>query len=336
MKVNRNDFLNILQKMRPATSSKGIVEDLSCFLFQNQMIYAYNDKLCIGHHSPIQLDNVSIPASELIKIIQGMSSDEVTIGTQDGVMLIVGGRMKARLNIIQSKLTELIPDTSNNEWKKVPADFWDGLLLSLFSASKDMSVPFLNAVYVDDSRIISSDNFRISRFQLSSPIGASFLLPLGAAVELQSFSDLTEYSLNDGWVFFRRGAGGDCIFCARLVSADFPNTDQFFDSIPAPDFELPASIRDGILLCDVLSDENQIDKKIDLSFFGGEIICRGEGRKGSVEFSVEASVPDGVEFSVNPVFLSHVLAHSTTASVSDGKLIFSSGEQFIHIMALVE
>lgn len=337
MQANRTALIDTLKRIQPALSTKGIVEEMNCFMFKDGMVYGYNDKLCIGHQSPVPLTGCSVPAAELVKIVQGMTDESIDLEHNDEKQLlnISGKAVQAKLKTIRSALIESIPDTTKNEWAALPAGFMEGVDLCLFSASKDMSVPFLNCLNISGNTVVSSDNFRISRYEMGGEIVDAFLLPLSAAVELSAIGGFDQYALNEGWVFFRTPAE-DIIFCARLVEASYPDVASLFDIAEEETFELPAAIKDGITICDVLSDMDALDKRIQLTLSGDTVICKGEGSKGWVEHRVEGvSVPDGLTFDVNPVFLTSVLGHSTSAQVADGKLIFRSGN-FTHIMALPE
>jgi DNA polymerase III sliding clamp (beta) subunit (PCNA family) len=337
MHVNRKELIDTLKKIQPALSTKGIVEEMNCFMFKDGMVYGYNDRLCIGHRSSISLSGCSVPAVEFVRIIQGMTDASIDIEHNDEKQLlnISGKSVQAKLKTIRSALIESIPDATKNKWTALPGGFMEGVDLCLFSASKEPSVAFLNCLNISGSTVVSSDNFRISRYEMQEEIGVAFLLPLTAAIELSSIGGFDQYAVNSGWVFFRT-AKEDIIFCARLVEAEYPDVAALFD-IPEEDtFELPASIKDGIAVCDVLSDMEAIDKRIQLTLAGTSVICKGEGSKGWVEHRVDGvAVPDGLTFDVNPVFLAHVIDRSTSAQVANGKLIFRSGN-FTHIMALPE
>ncbi len=335
MQANRNELIDVLRKVQPALSTKGIIEEMGCVMFSGGMIYGYNDKLCIGHRSPAALDGCSVPAAELLKILQGIDDEQVELAhnAEKRLLSIGGGAVQAKLKTLPSELVQSIPDASAFTWDTLPADFLDGLRLCMFAASRDMSVAFLNCVNVDEDLILATDNFRISRYQMTGAI-TPFKLPLAAAVELDAIGGFTEYAVGAGWVFFRT-TGADVIFCARAVEADYPDTSALFDIAPGEEFDLPLDIRDGIKVCTVLSDQDAIDRRIKLTMTEAEVICRGEGSKGWVEHRVAGSGLPEVEFDVNPVFLDHVLQHSTTARVLDGKMVFRSGA-FTHIMALPE
>ena len=306
-------------------------------MFQDGMVYGYNDKLCIGQPGPAGLTGCSVPAVELMKILQGMPDQmiEISHNEEKHLLSLSGQTVQAKLKTIQSTLIQSIPDASENQWKILPIDFMEGLRLCLFSASKDMSVVFLNCLNINGDTITSSDNFRISRFQMRGSVEDAFLFPLSAAIELTAIDGVTEYSINEGWVFFRTGQAG-LLFCARLVEAEYPDTSALFDIDAGEEFELPSTIKQGLDVCDVLLDVDSIDKKIHITLSNDEVLCRGEGGKGWVEHRVLCSgLPAGLEFDVNPVFLNHVLDHSTSAQVADGKLVFRS-DNFTHIMALPE
>lgn len=333
MKKNKQEMLDVLQTIRPAVSKKAIVEQMDCFLFTGKHVYAYNDKISIG--IPLKTDFiVGVPSDELYAVLQKCPGEEIEFElTEDGTLSISSKKFRAGIRVVEGSLMDSLPDKLMDEveWHKVPEGFVEALNLCSFSAAKDASVVFLNCVSIQKDKIVSSDNYRISKYELKQKMNHEFLLPLSSVIELCKIGGFTEYAIHEVWALFKNKEG--VIFNSRMIQSQYPDTSELF-AVKGQRFKFPESIVPAIDACGVFADPVMIDSRLTIKIGDQKISCRSENEKGWAEYDLEAdSKVDDLQFEINPTFLAAILKHATTVVHGENRLLFRSGA-FQHVVAL--
>jgi hypothetical protein len=195
-----------------------------------------------------------------------------------------------------------------------------------------MSMGILYCIHVNKKKLYSSDNYRISRYELSKEIGDTFLIPAKSAEEVSKFK-VTEYLLDESWVHFKSDTG--VIFSCRIVNGVYKDVDRFFE-VEGKEFTLPENIKKYVDSSLVMADgKREFEKKIEMTISKDQIILRGETETGWIESKVpcQLDLEESFKVTINPVFLNEVLNKSTSIIVREGRALFKS-ENFQHVMVL--
>ena len=334
MKINRDELLKILEAVSPAIGKKDMQEQLSGFLFTGDDIVTYNEQLCIKY--PFETDFVcAISSEEFYKVLKGIEEETVDINEKGESLTIESVKTRAKLNTFleDEGILKSIKSINDGEfkWKTLPEEFIKALSLCLFSVSKDISQGVLTCVCIGKGKLFSSDNYRISMYELEE-IDDSVLLPLGPASELVKFN-VKEYCRSDSWIHFKTDNG--VIFSSRIVNEEYPDCLPFFKLEGGSRLRMPKALKGAVDAITFFAEgENDLDKKITVSFKEDSIFCTGEGRNGWVEKKVPIKYKkDDISFIINPVFFSQILNSITSVTLTKEKALFKSGN-FKHVIAL--
>lgn len=334
MKVNREEFLQALNKIKAGLSNKGIVEEAACFIFDGKYITSFNDRISIAY--PFESDfNCSVSGDELIKTVQNSKAEQLVLKCSDQEFILRDKKFRAGITIINNSLKEVMPinNLESLKWKKCPEDLIKGIEQCLFSTAKNSSVAYLNCIAVKQDQVVSSDNFRISQFVLSQPIKETFLIPLSSAIELVSVKDISHYCQHESWLYLKTQSG--LLFFCRLIDLEFPDVSgllQTADKSVVISFPTK-QLQEAIQGCSVFSDSIDVDKKIEIVVEEGQLLCRGKNNKGWIEYKIEhADAPD-IRFEIHPDFLYSVLPMITEAIIDENKLHIHA-DNFKHLVAL--
>lgn len=339
MKIKRQVLIDILSSVKPGLAKKGIVEQMTHFVFSGDDVVAYNDKICIVH--PFRADfTCSVSAEQFYKILNGIQVEEIDLSFKDDKLKITAKGINSGLvtdtgEDILDKMDLLNIDAMSKKAKPLPKDFLDGIELCMFSASKDQTNPTLTCLLIEDRFIASTDDLRISEYQMKSKMNCSILLPAISAFELIKFK-VDKYALADNlsWVYFFDKNG--VVFCSRLLAGEFPDYIKFFDGFDKKEIKLPKELVNMILTASVLVEgEIDVDKEIQIEIVGKELKVSGSNQLGSWVESIAdmpAKIGD-IKFAINPLFLTKVLNYTQSMFYGGNKALFESGE-FRHIIAL--
>ena len=337
VKTNRMELLSTLNSVKPGLSNREVVEQSTSFVFQSGQVITYNDEIAIHAPLPEGFDlEGATPAKELLSILSRFKGEEVEIDLAENEIKLKCGRSRAgvRLEVtISLPLDELkIP----KKWNKLPVDFIEGLKACIPSAARDMTYPILTTLHITPDYVESSDNNRITRFELSAgEIKNEMLLPVEAAIALTKISGLEKFAVNDGWAHFTDDSG--MIMSCRVSEGDYPNLDQHLEIDAVGSIELPGTIhemldRAGVFLSSAIDQDNAVRIEVTDK---GLMTVRGEGEFGWYEEAcrVKWSGKEGIAFSVHPAHLAAILETSKTVQVAEGRIAFSD-LKFKHVVAL--
>ena len=320
-------------------STKTIIEESSHFVFTGKYIATYNDRICVLY--PLKTEFVcSVPADEFLKIMAKIMSDDVDISLHEDKLKIKAGKVKASLSVKSGEfLIKMIESLQLDsvKFRNLPKDFIDGIQMCIFSAAKDLSNPVLSCLSIDTKHILSSDDLRISHYEMSEKMRHSFLLPAFAAIELIQFP-VVKYSLinDEAWAIF--STEDDILFGCRLLTGNYPDYMSFLGGDKEGEIKLPDDIQRMIETADILSDDGILqDRKVDIVVEGDNISIKGQNSVGWIESNshISPAVKNKITLAINPLFLLNVLKYSKSIFVSDGKASFLF-DKFEHIIALKE
>lgn len=343
MKFKKEELLDILYTVKPALAKKAIIEQATHFIFTGYDICTFNDQISIS--CPLETDfKCSVLADKFYEVINKMDSDVITIEQNDSELIIKGKKIKSGLAMsTEDEVIKILDDMDfpdDKDWKKLPADFNEGINICSFSISNDVSHPYLSCLLVNGENLISSDDSRISMYKMKNKIKDTFFIP-GAAIKALIDFEIIEYHLGESWVYF--ATKDDVIFCSRIIQHD-EGQKKMLDSKKYFDFEsveitLPNELTKSVETSEILAHgEFDIDKQIDIVIKDDTITCRGEKEDiGWIE--VEEKIKDfkadkEINMKINPIFLSQILSKSGAMKVGEDRALFTS-DRFNHLISLI-
>jgi len=204
MKVKRTEVLDALSRVEPGLAAKEIVEQSQSFVFVDGDVLTFNDEIAIAHPLDVGIQG-AVKADEFYKLMSKLKEDELDITTDGGELRVKGQKKEAGIRMeaeITLPLKEIAPP---KKWTQLPSKFCDALKFCIFSTSTDMTKPALTCLYVNDTSVVSCDNFRLTRYSMGDEakglFPAPFLLPAAAARQLLKYAP-KKYAIVGGWIHF--------------------------------------------------------------------------------------------------------------------------------------
>lgn len=337
MKINPEKLLKALDKVKGGLPSES--EKVPHFIFHNNNIIAYNYQACVIYPFEFETEKgFAVPADEFYKIISKLKNlNEVDLTVKDAKLKIKGKGINGQLSCIfddtdMFEFIDILDLESEKKYKKLPKDFIEGLKMCMFSASKDQSQLALGCLFIDGAFIASTDDVRITDYEMKDEIDDSFLIPLRSVNILVNF-DMTEYFADESWIYF---TNGDIVFCCRMVNEEFPQIEEFFE-FDGVDIKLPDSLKEYVETAAIMSDGTfDIDQNISVKISKDKINVRGEKDIGWIETStdIKLDIENDIEFIINPIFFKTILDKTNIVRVGENRALFSIGDNFRHLVAL--
>lgn len=335
MQIKSNDLIAALTAVKPGLAKKAIVEQATHFVFTQNEILTYNDRICISY--PFKTDfQCSVPADEFHKILVNLNQENVDLELKQDKLMIKCGKTKAGLaTATGGEILDIVKSLNLEKMREtplpLPKDFLEGVALCMFSASKDQTNQILTCLFIEDKYIASTDDFRISEYVMESDIDCSTLIPSSSIAELIKF-DVCRYNKDGAWIYFFTDSG--VCFCSRVTLGKFPLYEDFFGGFDQKEIRLPADLKQTVLTSAILTEgETDTDKEVEIEIDKKKLRCKGQNRIGWVETELDIETEHTIKFAINPSFFIKILGHTQSMYFGGNKALFKS-KNFRHIIAL--
>ena len=98
MKVNRENLLKELESVIPGLSPKEVIEQSSCFVFQDNVITTFNDEIACSIGTALDIKG-AVPAKLLLEVLRKVTDEEVEIKQKKGELSIFGKKIKCKIRM---------------------------------------------------------------------------------------------------------------------------------------------------------------------------------------------------------------------------------------------
>jgi len=336
MKLNRQEFIDILSTLKPALAKKDIIEQATHFVFTGKEIVTYNDKICIRY--PLETTfKLSVKAEEFYKVISNIKEEEIELDFNSKELLVSSNSVKSGFVISEDeKIEELVGTIGEpSKWHKLPEDFLEGVSMCMFSASKNQTQGIFCCINIKDDVIIACDNDNgiASQYFLDDKMKESFLIPAISVAELIKLN-VVEYGMKESWISFR--TENKVVFSSRIEKGDYADISKFFE-FEFIRFRLPDKFKELVDTSCILADGDfDVDKEIDVVIDEGKISCKGQRDEvGWIEAECDIKAKSKkVEFVINPLLLSKILYFSNVICCGENRGMFTS-KKFKHLIYFV-
>lgn len=340
MKVNRKHLIDILQLVKPGLASREIVEQTASFVFYDGQIITYNETIGIRHKLASdlkELDGVAIQAKELYDLASKLSDEEINLTIEDSELIVSGKKSKAGIRLQEANIKDWLKEMGKpKDWDELPASFCNALNFCAFSTTRNLTEAALTCIYMKKSDAISSDNIRITHYDLGKKANLpEILLPVISIMSVIDYDPL-EYCIDDGWIHFRNEQG--TIYSCRRIETDYP-VDKVFEylkNIEGPSIKLPDNLIDVLSRAGIFSSKDSkisVDNRVRITLSDGMLTVRGEGSSGWFEETSRIRYKgDEIVFETNPDHLNAILQHTNEMVIGESALKFE-GEHFQHMIS---
>ena len=336
--MKKQELLEAINKVRPALQDGKIIEFAGLLIFTGERLVGYGDELSIS--APLVTDfEAAIEADRFSKLVQKIEQEEIEIALEEGQLILKAGSMETGFALGEYN-KESLPDLGIEQvktWYKFPQDFSEALKFCIFSSSTDPAFGVLCNLKIEQDRILSSDNFRITEKKLAKKIAKmkenSFLIPRKIALFLGAL-ELEKFAITESCIHYCDDTGA--MFTHRQLSEEYPELDEYM-AIEGKELELPKALSGALSRAEVIvslsDDMHQVEVQIEEKL----VLIKGEGSGGAwIKETVDSDYKGGnLSFVTVPEHLTQILKYTKKAIVGESAILFI-GEDFRHAVWLIE
>ncbi len=311
--INREALLKVLEKVKSGIA-KGVQHQFGVsdhFVLMNDKVCAYNDEIGVVAVFDSGVD-CSVLADDFYGLLSKMSDETIKMKLDSNQLIVKGGQAEFGLGYIEPT-KELLAffELKKTKWQKLSKCFFDAVSLCMYSVATDDNRIAFTGICFKGMNVFSTDSKRASWYKRKVAFERELVMPVSALAKLIKY-DLAEYSIGDGWMFFRDKE--NTIFSCRLLDVDFPDCLFLFPK-PEEQKELDSIVlvqdemKDMLMRASVLlADVDFFDRHMEL-IFDDTLICEVKRKeRGWFREEIEnKGMKHKCSFFINPDFLLQAL-----------------------------
>ena len=330
--INREELLDKLELVGRVSVKHMTLPVLQCVLLdvKGTTFTVHATNLEIGIEASIQVKveeegSVAVPASILTQTVQYMQVKDVTLRSEEGVLVIEGSGSQTNIKLVPHEEFPHIPRIEGNGQMLNKDLFSLGIKTAAFAASVSSIKPELGSVHILQKKehsltFVSTDSFRLMEktvpqkgFILNEPI----LIPQKNALELARVCDVREsdpeFKVNENQCALHFPDG--VYITSRLTSGSFPDYEQI---IPK-EYSTHTTLLKNDLMQAFKKTNIFLNKFLQVSLYvteGSLTVSANSGDIGTTTESIHAQkTGEDLTLNFNQRYLSEPLTHIVDDSI---------------------
>jgi len=333
MRVNRSEFLTVLESVQPGLTNQDVVEQSSCFAFQNGDVFTFNDEIaCIRQlPKPVRKLAGAVQALPLLNILRKLPEDDIDVMIEGDEFIIRG---KGRRNGTRTQAEILLPFDKVEKaakWKPLHEDFTDAVYIASQCVGKDESNYAATCLHVHPNFIEACDNHQAIRYSLETNVREAMLVR-GSSIKHIVSLDMVEFAETDTWIHFRNKTG--LTFSCRRDVQEYEPLDNTLKLGKSVKMTFPKGLIEASDRAEVYSAENADENEVTVEIKTGKLKVIGEGSSGwFVEVKKVAYEGEAISFKVGPKLLTEIVKKYNDCHIAADRLKVKTGK-FVYVVAL--
>jgi hypothetical protein len=334
LRVNREDFLRQIGSVLPGLSTREIIEQSSCFVFQDGNVMTYNDEIACTQACDLKVTG-AVQAMPLINILRKLVEEEIDIEVTKKSFVIKGKRKRATISM-ESKILLPVDDVEKpRKWKDLPDDFADAIHIVQQCAGKDESRFDFTCIHLHPDRIEACDGSQAALYEIDMPLSKPTLVRKESLKYIVSL-DMTKFSRSKNWIHFKNSSGL-VLSCRRWIysASNFPNVRELL-KVKGSKTVLPKGLAEAISKAKVFSTESTEEDQVIIELTKNKLKITGQGVSGRyVEYKKIKYTGKDLKFAIAPDLLADLVNRHNECRISSDKLKVVTGK-YSYVTALVK
>lgn len=325
IQLGREAFLRALESTKAGLSPRDIIEQSTCFVFQDGLVITYNDEAsCCGPSGLPKEFSGAVASADLLELLRKMEEENVWASDEDGQFWIRGKRRRA-WHTMEAEIR--LPFGSVEEpgdFAPLPEDFTEAVALVKECAGKDAQRFELTCVNLHPDWIEACDDFQACRWRMDTGVRRPVLVKR-AALEAVTSLGVHEFAETDNWIHFRNARG--FVLSCRRYAEDFPS-DRIGEMLdePGTPVVLPKGLDSAIEKANIYSQHTPDTNMIEVRINKKRLSVTGRGATGGYTEGREIHWKGAdITFMIPPGLLAELIKKYNEISLSESTLRIDGG-----------
>jgi len=199
MKVNRQEFLSVLNTVICGAHRQEVLEQSHCFIFREGLVTSFNGEILATAKLKDSPGDFAVPAHDLTNLISKFPDEEIELTIKGNELIVAGKKRRSGLTIQNEILLPIedipVPDKMSG--------IKEGVMSALSMAAKVCSASNedyrVSHIQIAPDKIQATDKLRFLRVTVDTGL-KTILVPAGPINAIESIS-ITSATLLKGWLW---------------------------------------------------------------------------------------------------------------------------------------
>jgi DNA polymerase III sliding clamp (beta) subunit (PCNA family) len=316
MKINREKLIGQLESVMPGLSSRELMEQSSCFVFDNDMVMTFNDEIACSHKCILKITG-AVQAAPLLAILKKFKKDVIEMHVQKDELKITEKNRKCGIKMEAEILLPVASIKMPKKWKALPDKFSTGLSLVQECAGSDETRFAQTCIHLTKKWLEACDNKQAARYKIDTPIKESILIRKESLKHIVNFG-MTKFGETKTWIHFKNPTG--LILSCRRFEDEFKSITKIL-KVKGKKVVLPRIVKDETESAEVFSSENGMGNTVTVELKPSKMKIIGQGATGHYS-GLSKCKYKGKEltFTISPDLLRKILEKDKKCLVTDSRL----------------
>lgn len=329
--VSRELLLYQLETVQPGISPKGVIEQSSCFVFQDGQVYTFNDEVACASESCLDITG-AVKADKLRDLLREMPEEEIEVGTE-GERLVINGKGREAFVRMESQVLMPIDKLEKpKKWMPLHEEFGEAVNIVGQCAGKDESMFMTTCVHLTPKFLEAGGRYQAARYNLKTRVSERCLVRKESIKHVTGL-DMTELSETPKWIHFRNPAGLRLSCRRSLDIQDYPDMADCYtgDGVKA---YLPRDLGEAVKRASIFSADNADNDSVTVELRPGKLRISGHGAFGGYRERKNVKYKGReMSFLISPKLLIEITKTNNECEICKDKLIIRGG-RFTYSAAL--
>lgn len=332
MRVNREELLKQLESVLPGLSTREIIEQSSCFVFQDGKVITYNDEIACTQDCILNIEG-AVQAMPLVNILRKLKEDDLDIEVSKDTLLIKGKRKRIGIRMDAEILLPVDGVDDPETWVELPDDFADAVSIVEQCSSKNENRFVLTCVQLHPKWVQACDDHQVARYRMKLDIKKPTLIRRDSLKYIVSL-DMIEMSETKNWVHFRSSSG--LVLSCRRWEEEYPKLSKILKVEGTP-ITFPKGLAEAAEKAAIFSVENAEDDQVVVNIQPNKVKITGRGASGYyTEIKKIKFQGESMTFRIPPkLFIDLINQHNECQVTPDRLKIVTGKYTYVTVLSIV-
>jgi len=337
MELNREELLKELQSVASGLSSREVVEQSTCFVFQNGIISTYNDEVTCCRKTLLNEINGAVRSDPLLDILSKLPDKTIKIRFEEkngtNRLIILGKRRRVTLAMDAEIHLPIESVKLPKKWFALSNKFIEAIQMAKGCTADESSDFGLSCIHCAPEFIEACDRLQAARIKVNIGLKQSVLIRKESINHIIPLA-VIKWGLTKTWIHFRN-KDGLTISCRRYSADEYRNLDSIYDNLKGSRIRLSDGLLDVGSRANILSKQNPEGNYLTVQIEQGKIKISSSSISGKyTEFAtLRGYNGKGTKFCIPPDTLKYIIKEHKTVLI-ESKRIIAKGPNFIYVASI--
>jgi len=346
MKIDRKEFVEVLEKVRPGIGGNVLVPEFQYFQIDGSRIQTTDGTVVITAKFPLDTGlNCSVP-QEVFRLLASLDAEIVDLVVENDMLSVKTSKLEGEFAVLTPAKFKVLDTVDAEDVKLVDPelinDVVEGLGFCRFAASKDKTSGPRTGVQINGNTLFSTDRYRVLKWNLDGDTGIKSSVPIKFIDILKRYqSRISQLSCLETIKTFVAALDDDTCISTSLIDGEFPKVLKYFPDPSAEykcvEFENNLSFaidrHSGLLgAVDACDREMLVEARAGICTLTSQV---PEKSNLVEQVDVEMVAGEEISFSVNPIFLQEITSRCSSFKYFTNGLILFETKKFRYVMRAV-